>query len=219
MRIIDLAVIIPTLNEEYYIGELLDSLAKQNVMPKEVIVVDAESEDKTKEEVKKRIPQFPSLAFYTTPKETVAKQRNIGVSKGSASHVLFLDADMLLLQRDTLQKFWKKITAKKPDVAICYVMPLSDELKDKLLYGTGNVFATVMQPIKPMGTTMNLYVKRSVFNTIQGFDENKQQFIIHDPARKGKNYSYSRVLNALHDYNPQTKEADGEQVVLFTSSR
>jgi hypothetical protein len=67
-------------------------------------------------------------------------------------------------------------------------------------------------PSRYPGNSLHVFV-------IQGFDENKQQFIIHDPARKGKNYSYSRVLNALHDYNPQTKEADGEQVVLFTSSR
>ena len=48
--VVDLAIIIPTLNEEHFIGRLLDSLIKQTVRPKELVVVDAFSKDKTIEE-------------------------------------------------------------------------------------------------------------------------------------------------------------------------
>ncbi len=52
--IIDLAIIIPTLNEEHFIGRLLDSIISQSVMPKELVIVDAYSKDKTIAEIKKR---------------------------------------------------------------------------------------------------------------------------------------------------------------------
>lgn len=170
-KVLDISIIIPTLNEQYYIGELLDSLLKQTVQPKEIIVVDALSSDNTAEEIKKRINPTAAISFFSVPKSTIAKQRNYGVTKSTGSHLLFLDADMLLLKKDTLKKLWMKIQRNEPDVATCYVMPLSDEVKDKLLYGTGNVIASVMRPIKPMGTTMNLYTKRSVFESLHGFSQ------------------------------------------------
>lgn len=171
VRVIDLAVIIPTLNEERYIGVLLDSLAKQTVKPKELIIVDAFSKDKTKQEVEKRISQFPHLQFFQIPKGTIAKQRNYGVIKSSSSHLLFLDADMYLSGEKTLEHLYAKISRKEPDAVTAYVMPLSDDVRDKLMYGLGNVIAAGMQWVKPSGTTMNLYVKRKMFLQLGGFDE------------------------------------------------
>ncbi len=51
---------------------------------------------------------------------------------------------------------------------------------------------------------------------IIGYNDEKQTFIINDPARTKKEYSYTTLMNALHDFNPQTKEADGTPTVLFT---
>src|SRR6478609_8211708 len=108
MKVIDVAIIIPTLNEQDYIGVLLDSLAMQTVKPKEIVIVDASSKDHTASEVKKRMPLFPSLQFFVVPKKTIAWQRNVGVSQTSAPHILFLDADMKLWKKDTLAKIWQK---------------------------------------------------------------------------------------------------------------
>src|SRR4051794_40731780 len=105
MQAIDLAVVIPTLNEEQYIGALLDTLASQTVQPKEVVVVDAFSTDRTEQEVKKRFKILPQLRFYQIPKYTVARQRNFGAHKTTAAHLLFLDADMQLPDPETLDKY------------------------------------------------------------------------------------------------------------------
>ena len=50
---IDLAIIIPTLNEEHFIGYLLDSIIRQNIQPKEIVIVDAYSKDTTLDIAKK----------------------------------------------------------------------------------------------------------------------------------------------------------------------
>src|SRR6476659_2031064 len=102
MNYLDLAIVIPTLNEEHYIGILLDSIASQTVLPKEIVVVDAESKDKTIEEIKRRqspstdaqdIKHLPQLKYFQIPKYTISRQRNLGVKKTSSEFILFLDAD------------------------------------------------------------------------------------------------------------------------------
>src|SRR3989304_7470559 len=94
--LIDLAIIIPTLNEEHFIGRLLDSIIKQSVAPKEIVVVDAYSKDKTVEEIKERQKKFPDLHYFKVSKSTISRQRNLGVKHTTCPHLLFLDADMEL---------------------------------------------------------------------------------------------------------------------------
>lgn len=53
---------------------------------------------------------------------------------------------------------------------------------------------------------------------ITGFDDNKKVFLVNDPARTKKEYSYDTLLHALHDFNQTSKEADGTPTVLFTKS-
>ncbi|MCE9586109.1 C39 family peptidase [Candidatus Uhrbacteria bacterium] len=52
---------------------------------------------------------------------------------------------------------------------------------------------------------------------ITGYDDETNQFIVNDPAREGKRYAYEVLMNALHDFNPKTREADGVPTVLFTN--
>lgn len=171
MKVIDLAVIIPTLNEEDYVGELLDSIAFQTVQPKEVIVVDAQSEDKTKEVVIKRKKVLPCLKFFAIPKHTISKQRNFGVRKTSAKHLLFLDADMELRDKQTLEKYLQEVERKKPDIAAADNLPRSSHWKDAVFFNLQNNLLRVSKPVWPMATTQNMYVKRPVFNSVKGFDE------------------------------------------------
>ncbi|MEO5927346.1 MAG: C39 family peptidase [Patescibacteria group bacterium] len=51
---------------------------------------------------------------------------------------------------------------------------------------------------------------------ITGYDDDTKEFIVNDPARERKTYAYDTVMDALHDYNPNTKEADGTPTVIFT---
>ena len=54
---------------------------------------------------------------------------------------------------------------------------------------------------------------------INGYDDKKQEFVIQDPAREKKRYAYDVLMNALHDYDPTTKEATGEPTVIFTKAK
>lgn len=167
---IDLAIIIPTLNEQHYIGRLLDSINEQSVYPKEVVVVDAESPDGTVKEIKKRQKILNNLNYYLVPKSTVSNQRNFGVSKTTAGHLLFLDADMVLLERDTLIKYYDEVEQKKPDIAAALNLPDTKSIFDKLFFYGMDTSYKALKPIWPMAQGMNMYMSRKSFLKFKGFD-------------------------------------------------
>ena len=166
----DLAIVIPTLNEEKFIGKLLDSILNQTVYPKEIVIVDAYSKDKTIQEVKKRQSKLP-LKYFQIPKNTISKQRNFGVSKTKAKHILFLDADMQLRDKDSLEKYMSGVEAKKPDIAAAYNYPLMSNRKDRVFFFAMNSFFKIIKPFWPMANGMNIYVKRDFFEKVGKFNE------------------------------------------------
>ena len=170
-RLIDLAIVIPTLNEEKYIGGLLESIARQTILPKEVVVVDAFSKDKTEEEVKKWQKKLPQLKFCQIAKDTISRQRNLGVKKTKSFRILFLDADTALIDDDTLEKYMEEAESKRADLAVACNYPLSKHWKDKAYFEAANLTTKVGKFVWPMAVGINLFCKREVFERLHGFDE------------------------------------------------
>lgn len=58
---------------------------------------------------------------------------------------------------------------------------------------------------------------------IVGFDDNTQDFLVHDSGDPISGayyrYSYNTIMNTLHDYVHKTNHADGTPRVLFTDSK
>ncbi|MBI2019455.1 glycosyltransferase [Candidatus Daviesbacteria bacterium] len=188
-KMIDLAVVIPTLNEEHFIGRLLDSITRQTVAPKEIVVVDAQSQDKTIEEIKKRQLVLKSLKFFQIPRKTISVQRNLGAGKTSASHMLFLDADMELRGADVLEKYFNEVLIRKPDIAVAKTPPDSNFWKDKIYFMVEDLLIRLLRHIWPVITARNLYIRRDVFEKVGGFDETvavgEDQELAHRVIKRG----------------------------------
>lgn len=84
------SVIVTTKNEEANIQRCLDSIRRQTYKNTEVIVVDNNSTDKTKEIAKRYTP----LVFNLGPERSA--QRNFGIRQGRGEIALYIDADMAL---------------------------------------------------------------------------------------------------------------------------
>lgn len=54
---------------------------------------------------------------------------------------------------------------------------------------------------------------------IIGFDDAKQEFIVNDPAKNIRRYSYDRLIKALSDYIEEKDDAAGKPVALFTKNK
>lgn len=171
MKYIDLAIIIPTLNEEYFIGNLLDSIAAQSVQPREIVVVDAYSKDGTIAQLQDRQKILAQLRFYQIPRKTIACQRNFGVTKVVSANLLFLDADTLLQDPQTLEKYLSEVKRKNPDLAAAPILPLSSYWKDRVYFKGINLAHKLAKPIWPIALGINIYFKKKSFKQVGGFDE------------------------------------------------
>ena len=90
---LSVSVVMPTRNRAGFIGEALDSLAKQTIPPLEVIVVDDASTDDTRERVEGHA--FVSRVRYLKNAENrgASDSRNRGVSEAKGDVIVFLDSD------------------------------------------------------------------------------------------------------------------------------
>jgi len=111
---IDLTIVIPALNEEKRIGKTLDELAeyinnepffsKKNI---EILVVSADSKDKTHQIVTQKADKFKNLKLLR-PGPRVGKGRDVkyGMLRAKGEAVIFMDADMATPIKH-LKKFYK----------------------------------------------------------------------------------------------------------------
>lgn len=122
------SIIVTTRNEEENIRRLLVSIKRQTYFPIEIIVVDNNSVDATKQASR----QFTLKVYNLGPERSA--QRNFGAAKSTGNYLLFLDADMELSRKvvadcfDTVSKdqqigaviipeqsiaqtFWEKVKA------------------------------------------------------------------------------------------------------------
>lgn len=94
-----ISVIIPVYNEEKYIGKCLSSLAKQSLLPLEIIVIDDGSTDDSFQVVKKLQPTIDNLILIKQRHQGPAKARNLGVNNSKGDILVFVDADMRLAKQ------------------------------------------------------------------------------------------------------------------------
>jgi len=106
-----ISAIIPTHNEEDYIGECLTCLQNQTYFPIEVIVVDFESQDQTRQ-----IARAYGAKIVDMRVPGVGNARDIGVLYASSDTLFFSDADVIFENRlveemvKDLENGWDVIT-------------------------------------------------------------------------------------------------------------
>lgn len=144
---IDLTIIIPTYNESLRIGNTLDLLAKfLEKYPKivEVLVIDADSTDKTAKIAKSKAKLFKHFHFINDGlKQGKGKQVRDGIFLSKGKYIMFMDAD-LATPLKYLNDVRINIEQNKP-ISIC-VRDLQKTHKGirKLISGFGNFLVQIL---------------------------------------------------------------------------
>ena len=86
-----ISVVVPTYNEEHYIGDLLESIKNQTYRNYEIIAIDSYSKDKTRSILKKY-----GATVIEVPKSNIAAARNAGIKRAKGDIIAFIDADYVL---------------------------------------------------------------------------------------------------------------------------
>ena len=108
------SIICPTYNVEKYVSECIDSILSQTFNDWEMIIVDDESEDKTKDVIND-YSKDKRIKFFSKKHSGQTETRNFGVKYAIGEYILFLDSDDLL-NKNTLEYLSFLIHKKKYDI-------------------------------------------------------------------------------------------------------
>lgn len=173
-----ITIVIPTFNEEKYLGKLLDSLAKQNFSEEvEVVIADANSTDKTREVAEGYRNSFARLDIIEGGWQAIG--RNRGARASSGDPIFFIDADIILPTPHFLQKAVGHFRKKNLAVATSYLKPISDKKRDHLLVAASNSIYFLAKYIRPLGA-MNIVASREAFEKSGGYPEDTVMSEDHD---------------------------------------
>lgn len=93
----NIAIVIPVYNREKLVLRCLDSLASQTLLPAQLIIVDNNSTDQTRQNISEWIEANPlkgvDITFITEIKPGAASARSRGLEEVTADYVYFLDSD------------------------------------------------------------------------------------------------------------------------------
>src|SRR5690349_13182463 len=95
-REVEISVVVGTYNRSKLLAAALDSLLDQSgAPPHEIIIVDNNSNDSTRELVQSRIAEGPSnLRYLFEPKQGTSHARNTGILNARGSIIAFTDDDV-----------------------------------------------------------------------------------------------------------------------------
>lgn len=159
---LDLSIIIPTLNEEKYLPVLLKEIKKQKFNNYEIIVSDAGSKDRTLEIA-------GNFGCKIVNGGLPAKGRNEGAKIAQGKFFLFLDADTIYLPEFFFQKVFEEIKKRKLEIASFSIEPNGNWF-DKLVYKIYNKWVVLTQNFLAHATNV-IFVKKELFERLSGFDE------------------------------------------------
>lgn len=171
------SIVIPTLNEEGFIGGILEDLAQQDYTDFEVIHVDGKSEDTTCDVVHSYADRL-KITSITCPQRNVSHQKNLGAEKAKGKYLIFIDADTRISDIHFLTKIAEE--TKKSKYLI--YMPIVDIAnQDRVLQLTFFVFNKAIEasryspgPIPSMGL---MIFETAFFHHMHGYASSQRQDI------------------------------------------
>lgn len=207
---VELSIVIPTLNEENFIKNILGDILNNTYKDHEVIVSDSGSEDKTRNIVKSFTEKHPNIRLVHA-RRGAAAARNDGATNARGEYILFLDADQRI-PSNLLEKSVNEMKEKCLDIGGHYSKPTSKRFIDKLFWFMCNNFLfRPAQYVSPAASTgAGLIVKRSLHEKINGFDEGIHVTHDHDYVKRASRTGRFRMLrNAKSKFNMRRFDEEG----------
>lgn len=189
-----ISIVIPCLDEEDYVGKLLNDLAHQHgAAAFEVIVVDSDSEDNTIDVAKEFADALP-LTVIELEERGVSRARNAGADAASGEWLFFLDAKVRI-DPEYIRKVFNTLHTHQADFGTSSFNTKSWHPFDKIffwLWSRGFWYSYRKGEYLMNGSTM--FIKRDLHVQNGGFDQNIEIGQDIDYARRLIEYSTNGVF-------------------------
>lgn len=197
-----ISVIIPALNEEKTICQLLDALNSQTYKNFEVIVADADSADKTRQICRQKgaVVVNGGMPGYG---------RNRGAEKASGDYFIFLDAD-IVPEKIFLAQAVKSFDKNYFGIATFKHIPISDKKIDHLILNLSNKIVAAAKNFYPYAFGSAIICTKRIFFKINGFDESLYLAEDHDLVKRACKYvKFGFIDNTYVNVSVRRLESEG----------
>jgi glycosyltransferase involved in cell wall biosynthesis len=188
---VTLSIVIPAKNEEKFLPFLLDSLDKQTSRPTQIILADAYSTDRTREIAAER-------GCRVVDGGLPGPGRNAGAKLATGEIILFLDADVQLLDPNFIELALNEFETKGLDIATPSLELIGGTWFDKLGHRVYDFYVRLWGALRPHAPGFCIFIRRSLFEAIQGFDETILLAEDYDLALRAGKAGKFGFLNSIH---------------------
>ena len=196
------SIIIPTLNEAEGLPAILTSIARQTVVPLEVIVADANSTDGTR-----AIAREHGAIVTDGGLPSVARNKAATIAEGD--YLLFLDADSNLPVH-FLERAIPEFEDRGLDVAALLMRPRSRLRIDALLFGTIERIMRTMNTFYPSLHGAGMLIRRRLHERIKGFDERLRVDEDTDYGERArKQGKFGVILSTYYTFSTRRFDSEG----------
>jgi glycosyltransferase involved in cell wall biosynthesis len=200
-----LTIVIPCKNEKKIVETTLDLLNKQNeIQGVKVYVSDSSTDHETTFRLENRTNDIFSLYVIQGGLPSIA--RNKGALKSKTPYVLFLDADIFLLDKNLIvDSIRKKL---KKDLDLLTIKFRTTNGKYNFAYKLFEIIQSITKPFGPIALGGFMMFKKKTFDCLGGFDETAKVAEDYLLSRKIKGNKF-KVLNNFGYTTPRRFEKKG----------
>jgi len=162
-----LTIIIPSKNEENYIGHLLDSLRLQKIGDTRIIIADC-STDSTRDIIRNN---RSSLNVEIIEGGPVSVARNNAARLVTTPYILFIDADVVFFSSYTIRDAVFELEYNNLDLIGANVKCYEDDWRADLGFYMFNKFNHVLKHFSPFAVGAFMLTRKSKFDEFGGFGE------------------------------------------------
>ena len=157
-----ISIVIPSNNFSHSLEKVLESISKQSLKPKEVVIVDSSTNDKNQDLTKKFI-EFLNIKFIQVDQAYPGEARNLGVKNSSEEILLFIDSKTVP-SKDFVSKLYSLFNENSYEVIFGNTLYLAKSREQKIIRAA--TFGSIGHE-----TTPGTIIKKETFNKVGGFLE------------------------------------------------